>query len=233
MAGGPGEEREGCHSPEKKNFGARKSGPQNRPTTSRVPGSNLTSEPVPSSAKGRLPRPRRTIKFGRLVSEPLCERTLKQKLFPKSGQAHPRRSGQAPESAGAGRRVEGPRPSACPGRLHLLLLAFEQQKRLEGRRGVHLGAAAASGASAAPPPPPEHFSASSSGCAAASESPAAPSPREAWPIAPYRAGGSCAGTRIRGRLVTLRMRESGRSLRFVACSESWEVLCVLRYPRPG
>lgn len=58
-------------------------------------------------------------------------------------------------------------PSPSP---HLLLLAFEQQERLEGRRGVHPSVAAASKVSAAPPQPPEHLNATSSGSAAATSS---------------------------------------------------------------
>lgn len=90
------------------------------------------------------------MKFGRHGRQALCERTLKQELLPYPLQW---RAGEAPESAGGDyqqSRARDPRPDPPPrGWLHLLLLAFEQQERLEGRRGVHPNVAAASKVTAA------------------------------------------------------------------------------------
>lgn len=113
---------------------------------------------------------------------------------------------------------------------HLLLLAFEQQERLEGRRGVHPGAAAASRASAAPPQPPGHLSATTSGLAAAPSSGAGRLKTGSLPP---------VGVEDLAQALEPKTGTEGgwwlcaRGGSLVARSESGELLCVLRCPCLG
>lgn len=93
-------------------------------------------------------------------------------------------------------RARDPPPAPDPGWFHLLLLALEEQERLEGGRGVHPSVAAtfktaAAATTASRTLPSDHFRVS--GCFRIT--PALPNPCEDRLVAPYRSGGSCTGVR--------------------------------------